>query len=63
MHRWDFEGTVTASLGSSTAPLGTGTDMLAGAGFKMTNWYASYDYYFIEDGDISSISIGYSRSF
>ena len=63
MHRWDFEGTVTASLGSSTEPLGTGTDMLAGAGFKMGNWYASYDYYFIEDGDISSIGIGYSRSF
>ena len=63
MHRWEFEGTVTASLGSSTEPLGTGTDLMMGAVYNMGNWFASYDYYYIEDGDISSIGIGYKRSF
>ena len=63
MHRWEFEGTVTASLGSSTEPLGTGTDLMMGVGYNMGNWVASYDYYYIEDGDISSIGIGYKRSF
>ena len=63
MHRWDFEGTVTASLGSSTEPLGTGTDLMIGAGYNSGNWFASYDYYYIDDGDISSIGIGYKKLF
>tara|TARA_B100001094_G_scaffold311734_1_gene347670 strand:+ start:231 stop:779 length:549 start_codon:yes stop_codon:yes gene_type:complete len=63
MHRWDFEGTVTASLGSSTEPLGTGTDIMIGAGFNMGNWYASYDFYYIDDGDISSLGLGYRKPF
>jgi hypothetical protein len=63
MHRWDFEGTVTASLGSSTEPLGTGTDIMIGAGFNMGNWFASYDFYYIDDGDISSLGLGYRKPF
>lgn len=63
MHSWDLDGKVTASLGSSTAPLGTGTDLTFGAGFKANNWFASYDYYAIEEGDFSSIGIGYSTAF
>lgn len=62
-HRWDFEGKVTASLGSSSAPLGTGTDPMLGAGFIFENFYASYDYYMIDDGDISSIGIGFRKAF
>jgi hypothetical protein len=63
MHSWDLDGKVTASLGSSTAPLGTGTDLIFGAGFKANNWFASYDYYAVEEGDFSSFGIGYSTNF
>ena len=63
MHSWDLNGKVTASLGSSTAPLGTGTDLTFGAGFKANNWFASYDYYAVEEGDFSSFGIGYSTAF
>jgi hypothetical protein len=63
MHSWDLDGKVTASLGSSTAPLGTGTDLTFGAGFKANNWFASYDYYAVEEGDFSSFGIGYSTKF
>ena len=63
MHSWDLDGKVTASLGSSTAPLGTGTDLTFGAGFKANNWFASYDYYAVEEGDFSSFGIGYSTNF
>ena len=63
MHSWDLDGKVTASLGSSTAPLGTGTDLTFGAGFKANNWFASYDYYAVEEGDFSSFGIGYSTAF
>lgn len=62
-HSWSFTGKVTASLGSSSEPLGTGTDPFFAIGFKGNNWYASYDYYAIDEGDISSVSIGYSVPF
>ena len=62
-HSWSFTGTVTASLGTSTEPLGTGTDPFFAIGYRGDNFYASYDYYAIEDGDISSFSIGYSVPF
>jgi hypothetical protein len=63
MHSWKFDGKVTASLGSSSEPLGTGTDIIAGAGFNMGNWYASYDYYVIDDGSINSFGIGFKAPF
>ena len=62
-HSWSFTGKVTASLGSSTEPLGTGTDPFFAIGYRGSNIYASYDYYAIEDGDISSFSIGYAVPF
>lgn len=63
MHRWDFKGTATTSLGSSTEPLGTGTDPMLGAGFSFGNFYASFDYYMIDSGDISSLGLGYRKTF
>jgi hypothetical protein len=63
MHSWDMDGKATSSLGSSTAPLGTGTDLTFGAGYKSGNWFGSYDYYVIDDADISSFGIGYSTKF
>tara|TARA_B100000963_G_scaffold341489_1_gene341236 strand:+ start:682 stop:1287 length:606 start_codon:yes stop_codon:yes gene_type:complete len=62
-HSWSFTGKVTSSLGSSSEPLGTGTDPFFAIGFKGNNWFASYDYYAIEEGDISSVSVGYSAPF
>ena len=63
MHSWEFEGTVTASLGSSTEPLGTGTDPFFSIGGAGGGWYYSFDFYTIEDGDISSMSFGYMSAF
>ena len=51
MHSWEFEGTVTASLGSSTEPLGTGTDAFFAIGGAAGGWYYSFDFYVIGDGD------------
>jgi len=62
-HSWSFTGTVTASLGTSSEPLGTGTDPFFSFGFRGDGWYGSYDHYVIEDGDIGSFSLGYSHSF
>jgi len=62
-HSWSFTGTVSASLGSSSEALGTGTDPFFSFGFKDNGWYGSYDHYVIEDGDIGSFSVGYSHSF
>ena len=62
-HSWSFTGTVTASLGTSSEPLGTGTDPFFSFGFQGDGWYGSYDYHVIEDGDIGSFSLGYSHSF
>ena len=63
MHSWELDGKITASLGSSTEPLGSGTDLLGGVGFVMDNFYASYDYYVVDDGSFSSFGIGYKASF
>ncbi len=63
MHSWDFEGKVTASLGTSSESLGTGTDPYFGIGYISDNFYTTFDYYGIEDGDITSLSIGYSAQF
>jgi len=63
MHSWKLDGKITASLGSSSEALGNGTDIFGGAGFVMNNFYASYDYYVVDDGNFSSIGIGYRKSF
>ena len=63
MHSWEFEGTATASLGSSSEPLGTGTDPTFGIGYNVGGLMFGYDYYAIEDGDIGSLTFGYSAKF
>ena len=63
MHSWELDGKITASLGTSTEPLGSGTDLFGGVGFVMDNFYASYDYYVVDDGNFSSFGIGYKKSF
>ena len=63
MHSWELDGKITASLGSSTEPLGSGTDVFGGVGFVMNNFYASYDYYVVDDGNFNSFGIGYKKSF
>ena len=63
MHSWDFTGKATASLGSSTQALGTGTDPFFGIGFNSNNIITSFEYYAIDDGDISSISLTYRMPF
>ena len=63
MHSWELDGKITASLGSSTEALGSGTDLFGGVGFVMDNFYASYDHYVVDDGNFSSFGIGYKKSF
>ena len=63
MHSWELDGKITASLGSSTEPLGSGTDLFGGVGFVIDNFYVSYDYYVVDDGNFSSFGIGYKKSF
>ena len=57
MHSWDFSGKVTASLGSSSESLGTGTDPFFAVGFGSDQMELGYEYYKIEDGDISALTI------
>ena len=63
MHSWKLDGKVTTSLGSSTEALGNGTDVFGGVGVVMNNFYASYDYYVVDDGNFNSFGIGYKKSF
>jgi len=63
MHSWDFTGKVTASLGTSSEPLGTGTDPFFGIGYNSNNFISSVEYYKIEDGDITSVNIAYRMPF
>ena len=57
-HAWDLKGRVNTSLGSSSQPFGHGTDPYFALGFKTKYLFAGYDYYLIDDNDISSYSIG-----
>ena len=63
MHSWDFSGKVSSSKGSSSEPLGTGTDPFFGVGFIADNIQTSFEYYAIEDGDITSLGIAYRMPF
>tara|TARA_B100000787_G_C16159619_1_gene280738 strand:- start:164 stop:751 length:588 start_codon:yes stop_codon:yes gene_type:complete len=63
MHSWDFSGTVTASKGSSTEPLGSGTDPFFGIGFGEDGFEFGYEYYAIGDGNISAITARFSHKF
>jgi hypothetical protein len=63
MHSWDFSGTVTGSLGSSSDALGSGTDPFFGVGFGSDQMELGYEYYKIDDGDISSLSLRFAYKF
>ena len=63
MHSWDFSGKVTASLGSSSESLGTGTDPFFAVGFGSDQMEFGYEYYAIEDGDISALTLRYAHKF
>jgi len=66
MHSWDLSGKVTASLGSSSEALGEGTDPFFSIGYATPGsqgWNIGYDHYVIDDGDIGSVTFGYSSTF
>ena len=63
MHSWDFSGKVTASLGTSSDSLGTGTDPFFAVGFGSDQMELGYEYYAIEEGNISAITLRYAHKF
>ena len=63
MHSWDFSGTVSTSLGSSSDALGSGTDPFFGIGFGSDGFEFGYEYYAIEEGDISALTARFSHKF
>jgi hypothetical protein len=63
MHSWDFSGTVSTSLGSSSDALGSGTDPFFGIGFGSDGLELGYEYYAIDDGDISALTARFSHKF
>jgi hypothetical protein len=63
MHSWDFSGTVSTSQGSSSDALGSGTDPFFGIGFGSEQFEYGYEYYKIEDGDISALTVRIAHKF
>ena len=63
MHSWDFSGTVSTSQGSSSDALGSGTDPFFGFGFGSEQMELGYEYYAIEDGDISALTFRFAHKF
>ena len=63
MHSWDLDGKLTSSLGTANFTLGDGTDFLFGIGYRADMFRVGYDYYKIDDGDISSLSAGLIYNF
>ena len=63
MHSWDLSGKVTASLGSSSDALGSGTDPFFGFGFGSEQMEFGYEYYAIEDGEISALTLRMAHKF
>ena len=67
MHAWDLSGKISTSLGSSSEALGDGTDPFFSIGYMSpgsnTGWNFAYDHYVIDDGDIGSLTFGYSEVF
>jgi hypothetical protein len=63
MHSWDFSGTVSTSQGSSSDALGSGTDPFFGVGFGFEQIEFGYEYYKIDDGDISALTLRYAHKF
>jgi len=67
IHSWDLSGKVSTSLGSSSEALGSGEDPYFSFGYRTpgssSGFTFSFDYYAIDDGDISSLTLGYSSVF
>ena len=63
MHSWDFSGTVKTSQGSSSDALGSGSDPFFGIGFGSEQMEVGYEYYKIEDGDISALTLRVAHKF
>tara|TARA_Y100000294_G_C8429828_1_gene286344 strand:- start:14 stop:598 length:585 start_codon:yes stop_codon:yes gene_type:complete len=63
MHSWDFTGKITSSLGSSSEPLGSGTDPFFGIGFGADGFEIGYEYYALDDGDISALTARFAHKF
>ena len=67
VHSWDLSGKVSTSLGSSSEALGEGTDPYFSIGYMTpgsnSGWNIGYDHYVIDDGDIGSLTFGYSQVF
>ena len=63
MHSWDFSGTVSTSQGSSSDALGSGTDPFFGIGFGSEQLEFGYEYYAIEDGNISALTLRLAHKF
>tara|TARA_B100000787_G_scaffold140648_1_gene109664 strand:+ start:170 stop:754 length:585 start_codon:yes stop_codon:yes gene_type:complete len=63
MHSWDFSGTVSTSKGSSSDALGSGTDPFFGIGLGSDNFEFGYEYYALDDGDISALTARFSFKF
>jgi hypothetical protein len=63
MHSWDFSSKVTASLGSSSDALGSGTDPFFGIGFGSEQMEFGYEYYKLDDSDISALTLRYAHKF
>ena len=63
MHSWDFSGTVKTSQGSSSDALGSGTDPFFGIGFGSEQMELGYEYYAIEDGNISALTLRFAHKF
>jgi hypothetical protein len=63
MHSWDFEGKISTTQGSSSEALGSGTDPFFGIGFGADGFEAGYEYYGLDDGNISALTIRFSHKF
>ena len=63
MHSWDFTGKASTSQGTSAEPLGSGTDPFFGVGFGADGFEFGYEYYGLEDGNISSLTARFAHKF
>lgn len=60
---WDAKGTVTGSLGSASATLGSGTDVTLGIGFEYNPIRIEYQYYKLGDADVNTFHVSYVFKF
>lgn len=63
MHSWDMDARLATGNGTANSSLGDGTDYFAGLGFRGEMFRFGYDFYKIDDSDISSLSVGIIHNF